>query len=128
MLITNPYVRFEMIVENAQFNFSSPCNQPFADISLLNDIDKEIDDFMTLELNKSVLNSELDTIDNIHNIAFLSNSLSDSNWMGILFLFKKSPIFTFFHSLIMLFLFIQKFSQCFWNNTLSYLWSAELFI
>ena len=79
MLITNPYVRFEMIVENAQFNFSSPCNQPFADISLLNDIDKEIDDFMTLELNKSVLNSELDTIDNIHNIAFLSNSLSDSN-------------------------------------------------
>lgn len=79
MLITNPYVRLEMIVENAQFNFSSPCNQPFADISLLNDIDKEIDDFMTLELNKSVLNSELDTIDNIHNIAFLSNSLSDSN-------------------------------------------------
>ena len=68
MLITNPYVRFEMIVESSQFNFSSSGNQPFADVSLFKKSNNDFLNFITLELNKFVLNSEIDTIDNIKDI------------------------------------------------------------
>lgn len=82
MLITNPYVRFEMIVESSQFNFSSSGNQSFADVSLFKKSNNDFFDFITLELNKFVLNSKIDTIDNIKDISqisFVSNTLSDGN-------------------------------------------------
>ena len=54
MLITNPSVKFEMINEKSEsFDFSSQCNQSFADISLLKNNFNDFFDFMTLELNKS---------------------------------------------------------------------------
>lgn len=81
MIITNPYVTFEMIVENSHFNFTSPCNQSFADVSLLGTNGKENEEFITSELNKTILNSEYKTIDNIRHPAFVSNILSDSNCM-----------------------------------------------
>lgn len=82
MLITTPYVRFEMVTSSQEFNFSFSGNQPFADISLLKKGDNDFFNFMTLELNKTVLNSEIDSIDDISeisHIAFVSNRLSDAN-------------------------------------------------
>ena len=79
MLITTPYVRFEMITSSQEFNFSSSGNQPFANISRLRVEDKEDKDFISLELNKSVLNYTLDNADNLNNLAFVSNTLSDNN-------------------------------------------------
>ena len=82
MLITTPYVRFEMVTSSQEFNFSSSGNQPFADISLFKKSDNDFFDFMTLELNKTVLNSKINTVDDIseiNNIAFVSNRLSDAN-------------------------------------------------
>lgn len=79
MLITTPYVRFEMVTSSQEFNFSSSGNQPFANISRLRVEDKEDKDFISLELNKSVLNYTLDNADNLNNLAFVSNTLSDNN-------------------------------------------------
>lgn len=79
MLITTPYVRFEMVTSSLEFNFSSSGNQPFANMSLLRVEDKEDKDFISLELNKSVLNYTLDNADNLNNLAFVSNTLSDNN-------------------------------------------------
>lgn len=79
MLITTPYVRFEMMTSSQEFNFSSSGNQPFANISRLRVEDKEDKDFISLELNKSVLNYTLDNADNLNNLAFVSNTLSDNN-------------------------------------------------
>jgi hypothetical protein len=83
MLITNPSVKFEMINEKSEsFDFSSQCNQSFADISLLKNNFNDFFDFMTLELNKSILDSSMQTIDEtllFNNIPFMSNKLSDSN-------------------------------------------------
>jgi len=79
MLITTPYVIFEMIVDSSQFNFNSSGNQSFANMSLLNVRDKEDKDFISLELNKSVLNYTLDNVDNLNNLAFVSSALSDNN-------------------------------------------------
>lgn len=82
MLITTPYVRFEMVTSSSEFNFSSSGNQPFADISLFKKSDNDFFNFMTLELNKTVLNSKIDTVDDIsviNHIAFVSNRLSDAN-------------------------------------------------
>lgn len=83
MLITNPSVKFEMINEKSEsFDFSSQCNQSFANISLLKNNFNDFFDFMTLELNKSILDSSMQTIDEtllFNNIPFMSNKLSDSN-------------------------------------------------
>lgn len=79
MLITTPYVRFEMVTPSQEFNFTSSGNQSFADISLLKVEDKEDKDFISLELNKSVLNYTLDNADNLNNLAFVSSALSDNN-------------------------------------------------
>lgn len=79
MLITTPYVRFEMVTSSQEFNFSSSGNQPFANISRLRVEDKEDKDFISFELNKSVLNYTLDNADNLNNLAFVSNTLSDNN-------------------------------------------------
>ena len=79
MLITTPYVRFEMMTSSQEFNFSSSGNQPFANISRLRVENKEDKDFISLELNKSVLNYTLDNADNLNNLAFVSNTLSDNN-------------------------------------------------
>lgn len=79
MLITTPYVRFEMVTPSQEFNFTSSSNQSFADISLLKVEDKEDKDFISLELNKSVLNYTLDNADNLNNLAFVSSALSDNN-------------------------------------------------
>ena len=79
MLITTPYVRFEMVTSSQEFNFSSSGNQPFANMSRLRVEDKEDKDFISLELNKSVLNYTLDNADNLNNLAFVSNTLSDNN-------------------------------------------------
>lgn len=79
MLITTPYVRFEMVTSSLEFNFSSSGNQPFANMSLLRVEDKEDKDFISLELNKSVLNYTLDNADNLNNLAFVSSALSDNN-------------------------------------------------
>lgn len=82
MLITTPYVRFEMVTSSSEFNFSSSGNQSFADISLFKKSDNDFFDFMTLELNKTVLNSKINTVDDIseiNHIAFVSNRLSDAN-------------------------------------------------
>lgn len=79
MLITTPYVRFEMVTSSQEFNFSSSGNQPFANMSRLRIEDKEDKDFISLELNKSVLNYTLDNADNLNNLAFVSNTLSDNN-------------------------------------------------
>ena len=79
MLITTPYVKFEMMTSSQEFNFSSSGNQPFANISRLRIEDKEDKDFISLELNKSVLNYTLDNADNLNNLAFVSNTLSDNN-------------------------------------------------
>ena len=66
MLITTPYVRFEMVTSSQEFNFNSSGNQPFANISRLRIEDKEDKDFISLELNKSVLNYTLDNADNLN--------------------------------------------------------------
>lgn len=79
MLITTPYVRFEMVTSSLEFNFSSSGNQPFANMSLLRVEDKEDKGFISLELNKSVLNYTLDNADNLNNLAFVSSALSDNN-------------------------------------------------
>lgn len=79
MLITTPYVRFEMVTSSQEFNFNSSGNQPFANMSRLRIEDKEDKDFISLELNKSVLNYTLDNADNLNNLAFVSNTLSDNN-------------------------------------------------
>lgn len=79
MLITTPYVIFEMIVDSSQFNFNSSGNQSFANMSLLNVKDKEDKNFISLELNKSVLNYTLYNVDDLDNLAFVSNTLSDGN-------------------------------------------------
>lgn len=82
MLITTPYVRFEMVTSSQEFNFNSSGNQSFADISLFKKSDNDFFNFITLELNKTVLNSEIDAVDDIseiNHIAFVSNKLSDAN-------------------------------------------------
>lgn len=79
MLITTPYVRFEMVTSSLEFNFSSSGNQPFANMSLLRVEDKEDKGFISLELNKSILNYTLNNVDDLNNLAFVSNTLSDNN-------------------------------------------------
>ena len=79
MLITTPYVRFEMVTSSQEFSFSSSGNQPFANMSRLRIEGKEDKDFISLELNKSVLNYTLDNVDNLNNLAFVSSALSDNN-------------------------------------------------
>jgi hypothetical protein len=68
-----------MVTSSLEFNFSSSGNQPFANMSLLRVEDKEDKGFISLELNKSILNYTLNNVDDLNNLAFVSSALSDNN-------------------------------------------------
>ena len=54
MLITTPYVRFEMVTSSQEFNFNSSGNQSFADISLFKKSDNDFFNFITFFFTKAL--------------------------------------------------------------------------